>query len=445
MSFIADKQTLEDLNLVGRFKSNSIFRLFDKTITNGGRQLMDQLFREPLINAGSINERVRVFQYFSRKEVTLPFANEAFGAMENYLRGGSGSLLSSCWSVLAKKGRSVVTGTNEYRELEAGCVNTIQVLQQLHAFVLQLLQDEDNPFAKQLDQMKQVFAGSKMQWLAGEHSSSGLSLVKLVRYDHCLRGAMQSEMKMLMQMVYQIDVNIAVAGVAKDKGFCYPHALEPHMNSMHISELFHPLLSKPVTNQAHFASNNNVLFLTGANMAGKSTYMKSVGIAVYLAHMGFPVAAEQMEFSVKKGLFSSINVPDNIEHGYSHFYAEVLRVKKVAEAVDAGNDLIVLFDELFKGTNVKDAFEATLSITKAFSGHRNCFFIISTHIIEVGEALKVNAENIRFEYMPTIMKGKTPTYTYQLKDGITQDRQGMMIIENEGILELLKQMPVSKG
>jgi DNA mismatch repair ATPase MutS len=167
--------------------------------------------------------------------------------------------------------------------------------------------------------------------------------------------------------------------------------------------------------------------------------MKSVGIAVYLAHMGFPVAAEQMEFSVKKGLFSSINVPDNLEHGYSHFYAEVLRVKKVAETVDAGNDLIVLFDELFKGTNVKDACEATLSITKAFSQHRNCFFIISTHIIEVGEALKVNAENIRFLYMPTVMKGTIPTYTYQLKEGITQDRQGMMIIENEGILELIQQ------
>lgn len=437
--FIADKQTLEDLNLVGRFKSNSIFRLFDKTITNGGRRLMEQLFREPLINAGSINERIRVFQYFGRKEAALPFGNEAFSAMENYLRGGSSSLLSSCYSILLKKGRSVITGTNEYRELEAGCINSIQVLQQLRAFVEQLQQDADNPYAKQLGQMQQVFTNRKLQWLAGEHSSSNIPLLKLVRYDHCLRGAMQPEMKMLMQMVYQMDVHIAVAGVAKDKGLCYPKALEPHLNSMHISELYHPLLSKPVANLAHFSSNNNVLFLTGANMAGKSTYMKSVGIAIYLAHMGFPVAAEQMEFSVKKGLFSSINVADNLEHGYSHFYAEVLRVKKVAETVDAGNDLIVLFDELFKGTNVKDAFEATLSITKAFSGHRNCFFIISTHIIEVGEALKENSGNIRFQYMPTVMKGTTPTYTYQLKEGITEDRQGMMIIENEGILELIKQ------
>lgn len=439
MNFIADKQTLEDLNLVGRFKSNSIFRLFDKTITNGGRQLMEQLFREPLINAESINERVRIFQYFGSKGVTLPFQDKAFSAMENYLRGGSPGLLSSCWNILLKKGRSVVTGTNEYQELEAGCINSIQVLQQLRTLVEQLQQDANNPFAKQLNHIQQVLANAKLQWLANERSSPRIPLLKLVRYDHCLRGAMQQEMKMLMQMVYQIDVNIAVAGVATAKGFCYPQAREPKLNSMHISGLYHPLLSKPIANQASFGSNNNVLFLTGANMAGKSTYMKSVGIAVYLAHMGFPVAAEQMEFSVKKGLFSSINVPDNLEHGYSHFYAEVLRVKKVAETVDAGNDLIVLFDELFKGTNVKDACEATLSITKAFSGHRNCFFIVSTHIIEVGEALKEDSDNIRFLYMPTVMKSTTPTYTYQLKEGITQDRQGMMIIENEGILELIKQ------
>jgi DNA mismatch repair protein MutS len=166
--------------------------------------------------------------------------------------------------------------------------------------------------------------------------------------------------------------------------------------------------------------------------------MKSFGICVYLAHMGFPVAASDMEFSVKDGLYTSINVPDNLALGYSHFYAEVLRVKSVAEGVAAGKALVVVFDELFKGTNVKDAYDATLSLTEAFAEHRESFFVISTHIIEVGEALRERYGNFLFTYLPTLMDGVTPRYTYQLAPGITRDKQGMIIIENERLIELIR-------
>ncbi|WP_241237832.1 MutS-related protein [Pseudoflavitalea rhizosphaerae] len=161
-------------------------------------------------------------------------------------------------------------------------------------------------------------------------------------------------------------------------------------------------------------AGSNVIFLTGANMAGKSTWMKSIGISMYLAHIGFPVAAQQMEFSIREGIYSSINVADNIGLGYSHFYAEVVRVKHAADAT--AKHLLLMFDELFKG--------------------KNSLFIVSTHIIEVGEALK-KLHNVQFTFMPTVMKGMMPQYTYKLKKGITEDRQGMMIIRNEGILDLI--------
>ena len=170
-------------------------------------------------------------------------------------------------------------------------------------------------------------------------------------------------------------------------------------------------------------------------MAGKSTLMKAFGITVYLAHMGFPVPAQDLRFSLMQGLYSSINVSDDLQSGYSHFYAEVMRVKTIALKVAKGLRLVVLFDELFKGTNVKDAFEATLEVTKGFAGYERCFFIISTHIIEVGERL-LETRQLRAVYLPTVMDGNSPRYTYQLQPGITSDRQGMMIIENEGILAL---------
>ena len=174
-------------------------------------------------------------------------------------------------------------------------------------------------------------------------------------------------------------------------------------------------------------------------MAGKSTLMKSFSIAVYLAHMGFPVAAKMMDFTVQEGMYTSINVSDNLVLGYSHFYAEVMRVKCVAEKVASGKRMFVVFDELFKGTNVKDAFDATVAVTEAFSNHHCCSYIISTHIIEAGHTLREQMNNLQFSYLPTEMKEGRPTYTYRLQEGVTDDRQGMIIINNERIVEILNQ------
>jgi DNA mismatch repair ATPase MutS len=214
--------------------------------------------------------------------------------------------------------------------------------------------------------------------------------------------------------------------------------MEREAHTIVLKGLYHPALAHPVSNSIHITPENNIVFLTGANMAGKSTFMKSFGIAMYLGHMGFPVAAAEMSFSVLDGLFTTINLADNLGMGASHFYAEVLRVKKVAEELNRGRNLLVIFDELFRGTNVKDAYEATIAITAAFACRRNSIFIISTHIIEAGEVLRQRCDNIGFLFLPTRMEGTKPVYTYQLERGITDDRHGMVIIRNEGILDILE-------
>jgi DNA mismatch repair ATPase MutS len=158
---------------------------------------------------------------------------------------------------------------------------------------------------------------------------------------------------------------------------------------------------------------------------------------MYIAHMGFPVAAEKMEFSVMDGIYTTINLPDNLGIGASHFYAEVLRVKKMATELSTGKSLFIIFDELFRGTNVKDANEGTIAVTHGFAGKTNSLFIISSHIVEAGEAL-MEKENIGFHFLPTRMNGHIPEYTYRLEKGISEDRHGMIIIRNEGILDTLK-------
>jgi len=437
MSFIADKQTLDDLNLLGQFKANSIYSLFNQVHTAGAAKKLEAMFRFPLTDAVEINKRSKLFNYFGQQHLTFPFWEQQFTVVDHYLHDSAeNNLLFVGYSTMKKQVLSLLIGDDQYKNLLTGLEATITVLNTLAEFIYKLSKN-DNPYTKQLQQVQAIFAEPRLMKLLVLKEGS-FSWLNVIKYDYLLRYQLQKEIKMLMEFVYDLDVYISVGNIAESKNFVYAVALPKPENRVQAEELRHPWLDNAVTNPVSLHQESNVLFLTGANMAGKSTFMKTFGTAMYLAHMGFPIAGKSLVFSVKDGIYSSINVPDNLNMGYSHFYAEVLHVKKVAEEVSDCKDLYVIFDELFKGTNVKDAYDATLAVTEAFAENRNCFFMISTHIIEVGEVLRDRCKHMQFTYLPTVMDGNKPRYTYKLQEGITIDRQGMMIIENEGILEILK-------
>lgn len=440
MSFVTDKQTLDDLNLTGKYRNSSVFNIFNQTKTAGGERLLEQMFRQPLTDAGAINRRSNIFRYFQGKVLQFPFNLEELATAENYLSGGVAAGKAGAAIQAVRRRILFLMGLKqEYDLVATGLVAAISVLRQLRSLVVSLLQqDPASPVAVALRQVQQFLESDSMKWLAQVNTDKPLSFIQTVQYDHLLRAAQRTEIEAALQLVYELDVNIAVAATAAGRGFSYANAIPAKEHKLDIEDGFHPAIEKAVPNSVHLDANSNMIFLTGANMAGKSTFMKAFGIAVYLGHMGFPVPAKSMVFSVKEGLFTSINVPDNLNMGYSHFYAEVLRVKNIAQAVSAPQNLVIIFDELFKGTNVKDAYDATLAVAKAFGDHRNCFFIISTHIVEVGAELQQQTSNTKYYFMPTAMQGSKPVYTYKAQQGISSDRHGMMIIRNEKILEILE-------
>lgn len=436
MSFIADKQTLEDLNLVNKYKADSVFNVFNKVHTAGGEKLLEHMFFHPLSTPEEISQRSRIFSYFQNKGLEFPFDAEAVSLAENYLENTAGAnVVATGFGILKKQVSAAVLHDKQYADFREGLHATRKLLNAFRRFISLVEADSaDHPFSD-LRRIVHLFKDDKLSGLAGENLETS-SFIQLTRYDHLLRHTLRQELHQVLEIMYALDVYIAVGKVAAEGDFCYAVPMAREHNLVTMEQVRHPALKNAVDNSLSFDGDSNVVFLTGANMAGKSTLMKTVGISIYLAHMGFPVAAKKMVFSVKDGIYSSINVADNLDLGHSHFYAEVLRVKRVAEELNRGQDMIVIFDELFKGTNVKDAYDATLAITSAFAGYRKCFFILSTHIIEVGAALK-ESKSVRFSYLPTVMDGPVPTYPYKLEQGITTDRQGMIIIENEGILDLL--------
>lgn len=174
-------------------------------------------------------------------------------------------------------------------------------------------------------------------------------------------------------------------------------------------------------------------------MSGKSTYIKSIGAAVFLAHIGMGVPAKSMQLSVFDGLLSNINVVDNVFKGESYFYNEVQRIKKTILKINDGRKWLILIDELFKGTNIKDAMKCSTVVIEGLIKIKSTLFILSTHLYEIGEELE-QYPNIDFKYFETSVSDGQLLFNYQLKDGISNDRIGYLILQREKVLELLEKL-----
>lgn len=438
MSFKIDKQTLTDLAIFGTGKNQSVYEIFNRTHSRGGARLLEEMFQYPLSEIDAIESRSKVIAYYMDSRMSFPFRGAIFDAIEFYLNNtDSRTQLMAQDNTLGRKVKNIMGSDTDYTWIHNGIVGCLEMLNTLNDFLDSGGEASDQNVKKANDELKTLLANEKWNWYRQEKGKKKVNYEQAVKYDKVFRFEERSKLFKMMYNIYLMDVYITVGEVARERNFVFAKALPAGENVLKMKGVFHPFLKKPVGNTINVDKNSNVIFLTGANMAGKSTFMKSFTIALFLAHAGFPVPAEEMVFSVRNGMFTTINLPDNLSMGYSHFYAEVLRVKKVAQHLCQTENLVVVFDELFRGTNVKDAYDATLAVTEAFAGIPDCLFMISTHIIEVGQVLKERCKNIRFVYLPTVMEGSVPRYTYQLTEGITNDRHGMIIINNEKIIEII--------
>ena len=438
MSFKIDKQTLNDLAIFTTGRAQSVYEIFNRTHTRGGGRLLEEMFRYPLSDVDAITSRSEAIAYYMRSGEAFPFRGAIFDAIEFYLGNtDTRSQLAQENNTLGRKVKSIVGSDTDFVWIHNGIVGCLEMLNTLEDFLQKSEGNDNKDIADTTSNLKALIANEKWQWYRNEKGKKKVSYEQAVTYDRVFRFEERDNLKKILYYIYLLDVYMTVAEVSKARGFVQAKARPTEENILRLQGVFHPFLKKPVGNDIEVDKDSNVIFLTGANMAGKSTFMKTFAIAIFLAHVGFPVPARGMEFSVRNGMFTTINLPDNLSMGYSHFYAEVLRVKKVAQQVRQTPNLIIIFDELFRGTNVKDAYDATLAVTEAFAEIRNCTFMISTHIIEVGQVLRERCSNIKFVYLPTVMEGSKPVYTYRLTEGITNDRHGMIIINNERIIEII--------
>jgi DNA mismatch repair protein MutS len=243
----------------------------------------------------------------------------------------------------------------------------------------------------------------------------------------------------LIDIFGRLDAWYSMAMAHKTFNLQFPLFVEQSNPLLKAKNLYHILLPNPVPYDIEMNPDHNFIFLTGANMAGKSTLIKGVGAAVFLAHLGMGVPAEEMQLTLFNGLLTNINVVDNIARGESYFFNEVQRIKNTIEKINDGQKWLVLIDELFKGTNVQDAMKCSATVIKGLIKIKNSLFILSTHLYEVGEELKPFS-NISFKYFETSVTDGRLEFSYKLKEGISNDRLGYLILQREKVVEMLENL-----
>jgi DNA mismatch repair protein MutS len=439
MNFDIDRQTLNDLAIFQNNNSRqSIYSLFSHTDTIGGNEVLQDMFNKPLIDPVHIKERLEVFLHIEEHNIKISLNRNDYDFVEFYLKK---HYHAKSFSVIAEFLEKIIYAfrfnNNDYYVIQTGIESTLSILDSLIKFADALQGALPKKIQEFRSTILNTFQPKEFVWIKQLIEKPNRSATDMAKADHFFRQVAYERMKILLNVAYQLDVYQSVGLSGKALGFTFPIVNENNGRRLTIEGLFHPFIANPKSNNIEFSPDRNVCFVTGTNMAGKSSLLKSIGIAIYLSQLGFPVPAKRMVTPAFKGLITTINLADDLEQGHSHFYKEVLRVKHVAEQLNQSKDIFVIFDELFRGTNVKDAYDASLAIISAFAEVKTCFFVVSTHIVEVAHELS-SIENINFRYMETIFEDTNPVNSYKLKEGITEERLGMWIVKNERILEIIK-------
>lgn len=305
----------------------------------------------------------------------------------------------------------------------------------------QLFTTADLPLQIQfyLERIEKSLQEEALKKLANFPADDKLTISQNLYYANYFKNNYRTEVHELMDIFSRFDAWFSMAMAVKTYNLHFPEFIESDQPYFKAEGLYHVLLQSPVAYDLIMHPEENFVFLTGANMAGKSTLIKSVGSSVFLAHMGMGVPAKKMELSLFDGLLSNITVTDNIAKGESYFFNEVQRIKNTIYQINNGKKWLVLIDELFKGTNVQDAMKCSLTVIKGLMKIKNSLFILSTHLYEIGDELK-KYPNISFKFFETTVTEDQLEFSYQLKEGISNDRIGYVILKREKVVEMLEKL-----
>ena len=435
-----DKITFNDIAIFHHEEEFSIFHRLNFTRTSGGREWLRRFFMEP---HGDLNRIIGVQNIIKTigahiDEWPSEITNGTVIMIDKFLDYNLDPVPRHPGVVDAFTYRLLHSG--DYAMVKFSVKHFADFFRGLKK-ILYLLTGTELPgnLKFYLDRIIKVMGEKPIQELANTESDAKLSPRQLLYYAFHMRRRYKNDILELIDIYSRLEAWYSMAVAVKTYDLRFPKFMETDTPYFNASGLRHIMLQHPVAYDLVLHPEQNFLFLTGANMAGKSTLIKAVGSSVFLAHIGMGVPAQSMQLSLFDGLLTNINVEDNIVKGESYFFNEVQRIKNTIYKINDGRKWLVLIDELFKGTNVQDAMKCSLTVIRGLKKIRNSLFILSTHLYEIGEELK-QYPNISFKYFETNVKDDQLEFSYQLKEGISNDRIGYVILRREKVVDMLEQL-----
>ncbi|GAB3269162.1 MutS family DNA mismatch repair protein [Larkinella harenae] len=232
--------------------------------------------------------------------------------------------------------------------------------------------------------------------------------------------------------VSEFEVFSSLAGFSyANPSFTFPEIKE-ELYWIHFEALGHPLIhaERRVCNDFDLTGRGTIAMITGSNMAGKSTFLRTIGINLVLALMGAPCCAASGQVSTMR-LFTSMRTQDNLEEGVSSFYAELKRIEQLLALVESGQPIFFLLDEMFKGTNSQDRYKGGVSLIKQLN-ELNAFGLISTHDLELANVAAEHMTVTNFSFNSVIQDGNL-LFNYKLNRGICTDFNASELMKRSGI------------
>ncbi|PJJ75753.1 MutS-like protein [Thermoflavifilum aggregans] len=432
-----DIQTLYDLDIFTHdADSSSVYEHIHRfTLTTGGKEALQRRMLHPIFDYEYVCRVQQTILFFMQRldEWKTSFHPQEIKYIEEYFHSNITPLdpQAGWWT----RAWYIMRYGADYAFIE-GSIRRLGVFIRKLSDFIRMHAHHDS--AETLDDLHRVcsaiYADESKGWLATARNGD-LKSNQLFYLDHFIRSVHRKEFQFILDGFYELDAWFAMAQATVEYRLVMPHIGNPG-EPLEIQGLYHLFLPHAVRNDLYMDTRHHLIFLTGPNMAGKSTFLKAAGICVYLAHLGMGVPAESASVPVFDDLFTDIYITDKVEEGYSYFFNEVRRIRQLAEQLRTGKRLFVLMDEMFRGTNVQDAFDCSLAVVERLVTFRNTFILLASHLVELAHALEKQSD-IRFYYFDATVENQQPRFSYQKKEGISELRLGKLILEQQQVLNLL--------
>jgi len=434
---IVDQYTYLDLSIFHPEEEFSLFQRMNFTRTDGGKEWLMKYFKEPFGDLPKIKNTQTGIRIILEKldqwptsitNGTIMMLAKFYDYQLDPLPKSSDYFNSYTYRLLHSPDYSLVRFSLTHF---ADFTRTMKHL-------VKIFKNEDAPSVMQLllSRAEQLLKQKQVDEIVSREQFGSYTVNETIYFGHFFHEQYRSQIFELIEIYSQFDAWYSMAMAVKKFSLSFPEFIETEDPYLEAEGMYHLLLRDAVPYDITMDMSTNFIFLTGANMAGKSTFIKSVGLSVFLGHIGLGVPAKNMKMGLFDGILSNINVTDNIVKGESYFYNEVQRIKNTVVRINNGKKWLVLIDELFKGTNIQDAMKCSSTVIRGLINIRHALFILSTHLYEIGDELKVYP-NISFKYFETDISNNQLTFSYQLKEGISNDRLGYLILQREGVVDLL--------